>query len=277
MGTNFFLLIALGLGIGTLGTLIGAGGGFILVPVLILFYPKLSPEIITAISLAVVAANATVGSSAYIRSQKVDFKTGIIFAIATIPGSIIGVLATNYIPRHRFDLMFGILLLALAIYLFFKGGKGKNYKESLQDIKPDWTFRRLTDKEGHTYEYSYNLKVGIIISVLVGFFSPLLGIGGGVIHVPAMIQILHFPVHIATATSHFILAIMSLVSVIVHAFQGHYDNPEVLKMIGALIIGIFPGAILGANISKRVKGTFIIKALSIALVVVAIRILISVF
>lgn len=52
----------LGFGIGTLGTLIGAGGGFILVPILILFYPDLSPESITAISMAVVAANASVGS-----------------------------------------------------------------------------------------------------------------------------------------------------------------------------------------------------------------------
>ena len=63
----------------------------------------------------------------------------------------------------------------------------------------------LTDKEGITYEYSYKQSNGALISVLVGYISPLLGIGGGIIHVPAMVNWLKFPVHIATATSHFIL------------------------------------------------------------------------
>src|SRR6266487_6243099 len=108
---NFFILILAGFIIGALGTLVGAGGGFILVPVLILTHPSLSPEIITAISMALVASNAVSGSVAYARSGRIDYNVGLVFALFTIPGSILGVLTTQYIPRFAFEIFFGLLLI----------------------------------------------------------------------------------------------------------------------------------------------------------------------
>src|SRR5882757_619892 len=96
---SVWLLFAIGLLVGGLGTLIGAGGGFILVPVLLFLYPSLKPETITAISMAIVACNALSGSLAYARAQRIDFKAGIQFAIFTIPGSILGVMTTRVISR----------------------------------------------------------------------------------------------------------------------------------------------------------------------------------
>lgn len=273
---SFVLLALLGLGVGAIGTLIGAGGGFILVPILILLYPTMGPDEITAISLAIVAANALTGSMAYMRSKRVDFKAGLIFAAATIPGSILGVFATKYFDRSQFDLAFGFVLIALAVFLFVKGGKKKKMG-TLAKINPEFTYQKKVDKDGNAYEYSYNMKLGIGIALFIGFFSPLFGIGGGVIHVPAMTEILHFPVHIATSTSQFILGIMSLVSVITHYFQGSYDNPEVLRLIGALLVGIIPGSLLGARISKMVKGTVIIKVLSFSLGLIGLKILYDIF
>ncbi len=273
---NIFVLIFIGFSIGTIGTLIGAGGGFILVPLLILTSPGLSPDEITAISMGVVACNATSGSIAYMKSRRVDYKAGIIFAICTIPGSILGVLTTKVIPRNLFDILFGVVLLILALFLFFKGGKRPEHGSNAT-IKKNWVVRHLVDRFGVTYDYSYNIYWGMILSVFVGYFSPLLGIGGGIIHVPAMSEWLLFPVHIATATSHFILAIMATVSVVTHYFQGSYDNPVVVKMLIGLAIGVIPGAQLGAYLSRRMKGRVIIKALAISLAIVGIRILISRF
>lgn len=68
--------------------------------------------------MAVVAANASVGSMAYMRTKRIDYKAGIIFALATIPGSILGVLTTKHIPKHQFDNIFGIVLIILSIFLF---------------------------------------------------------------------------------------------------------------------------------------------------------------
>jgi uncharacterized protein len=273
---NIYLLILIGFAIGTLGTLIGAGGGFILVPILIIMQPTFSPEIITAISMVVVACNATSGSVAYMSAKRVDYKAGIIFGLFTIPGSILGVFTTKFIPRNVFDIIFGIVLFALAIFLFFKGGDKKSVEKPMVKNK-GWVQQRLVDKWNEKYDYAYDLKKGSILSVFVGYFSPLLGIGGGIIHVPAMVEWLRFPVHIATATSHFILAVMATVSVIVHIYQGSYSDPLILKMSIGLIIGVIPGAQLGAFLSRKIKGKMIIKALAVSLAIVGIRILISRF
>jgi uncharacterized membrane protein YfcA len=274
---NIYLLIVIGFLIGTLGTLIGAGGGFILVPVLIIMMPDFSPETITAISMVIVACNAISGSIAYMRSKKVDYKAGIIFAVCTIPGSILGVLTTKVIPRDVFDIIFGILMLALAILLLINGGQAHSNKKPVVTVPKGWIRQKLTDKWGETYEYVYNLKLGILISIFVGYFSPLLGIGGGILHVPAMTEWLLFPVHIATATSHFILAIMATVSVLAHFFQGNYDNPLITKMVIGLAIGVIPGAQMGAYLSRKINEKWIIKALAVSIGLVGLKILVSGF
>lgn len=273
---NIYLLILVGFLIGTIGTLIGAGGGFILVPLLIILHPGFSPETITAISMAVVACNAISGSVAYMSSKRVDYKAGLIFALCTIPGSILGVLTTKIIPRDVFDIIFGIVLFGLAIFLFLKGGEEKSVNKLAAGHK-GWVQQHLVDKWNEKYDYAYDMRKGTILSVFVGYFSPLLGIGGGIIHVPAMAEWLHFPVHIATATSHFILAIMATVSVIVHISEGSYHDPFIFKMTIGLIIGVVPGAQLGAYLSRKIQGKMIIKALAVSLGVVGLRILISRF
>ena len=259
-----------------MGTLIGAGGGFVLVPLLLIFYPELSPEIITSISIAVVAANAISGSAAYARSGRIDYKAGVQFALYTIPGSILGVMLTRYISGSFFNILFGVLMVILCIYLFLK--KNRTTEQTFQKhTGQGYTNRVLKDKSGVTYSYSYQAIYGNIISVIVGFISPLLGIGGGIIHVPAMVNWLKFPVHIATATSHFILAIMATVSVITHAVNGTYDDPEIVKMILLLALGVIPGAQLGAYFSHKIKSNVIIKALAVCLGTVGIRILLQTF
>lgn len=270
---NILVLILAGFVIGVFGTLIGAGGGFILVPLLILTHPRMPPEIITAISIFIVAVNAISGSIAYARSGRVDYRAGLLFALFTIPGSILGVYATQYIPKHIFNLSFGILLIVLAIFLFIRTLMEASNRERNHQPGRGWIHHSLTDKKGVFFSYTYNQPYGILVSILVGFLSPLLGIGGGIIHVPAMVNWLQFPVYIATATSHFILAIMSTVSVAVHALKGSYKDPAVLKMVLALSVGVIPGAQLGALLSHKIKSRTIIQILAACLLLVGVRIL----
>ena len=273
---NFYILLIVGFSIGTVGTLIGAGGGFILVPLLIIFYPELTPEQITAISMAVVACNAISGSAAYMSAKRVDYKAGVVFALFTIPGSILGVLTTKIIPRNIFDVIFGVVLFALAVFLFVRGGKKVTSSKPLL-VQKGWVTTELTDKWKEKYNYSYDIRKGSLLSVFVGYFSPLLGIGGGIIHVPAMVEWLRFPVHIATATSHFILAFMATATVLVHFYNGSYNDPTISHMVLGLAIGVIPGAQLGAFLSRRLHGKIIIRALAFCLMLVGIRILYSRF
>jgi uncharacterized membrane protein YfcA len=272
---NLIVLIGAGFIVGAAGTLIGAGGGFILVPLLILTHPEFSAEIITAISIAIVASNAISGSIAYASSGRIDYKAGILFAIFTIPGSIAGVYTTKYIPKTIFHFVFGLLLIILALFLFIKKQTPKPVIFPAEN--KNWKHHVLTDTEGKTYNYSFNQSKGIFISILVGYLSPILGIGGGIIHVPALVSWLHFPVYIATATSHFILAIMATVSVAVHLINGNYNDPDVLRMVIALSVGAIAGAQLGAFLSHRIHGHIIIRALALCLAIVGLRILFEQF
>jgi len=269
------LLILLGLIVGTFGTMVGAGGGFILVPILLLLYPDKDPQIITSISLAVVFLNATSGSIAYAFKKRIDYKSAWLFCITTLPGSILGALSTSYIPRKTFNLIFGVIILILAIVLIIKPTKSIPKKEG-KEKKTFWRMARyVIDIDGVRHIYRYNLLLGIILSFFVGFASSLLGIGGGIIHVPAMVNLLNFPIHIATATSHFVLSLMGLSGSIVHYFKG--DLQEGYYQVLWLGIGVIAGAPIGAKFSTLIKGKIIIQCLAVALLIVSIRILWSAF
>jgi len=246
-------LIAIGFIVGTIGTLIGAGGGFLLVPILLLLDPHMTPGVVTGISLAVIFFNAASGSIAYARMGRIVYKAGIIFALAALPGAIIGVYTTSHIPRTVFNGIFGCLLIAASVYL-------------------------MTTSETTTEEKqleNYNLWLGAGISVVIGFLSSVLGIGGGIIHVPALTRILDFPVHIATATSHFVLSITALVATIIHLMNGTLEGQ--LGTILWISLGAITGAQVGAKLSNQMEGSWIIRALAAGLGLIGIRILLPLF
>ena len=272
--SEYIWLIALGVAVGFFGTLIGAGGGFVLMPIMLLLYPKASPDELTAISLAVVFFNALAGSQSYAFMGRIDYKSGLMFAAATIPGSIIGALNTALVPRHLFNGIFGILLIAVAVFLILR-----------PEVKPrselhthrGHTWRIVTSAEGERHYYTFNIYVGVGISFLVGYLSSFLGIGGGIIHVPVLIYFLDFPVHIATATSHFVLAIMACTGTGVHLLDGSFNAAGVIRHTLCLAIGVLLGAPIGAQLSNRIQGPWIVRSLALALGLVGIRILIMYF
>ena len=279
MPIQYLWLLPLGLAVGAFGTLIGAGGGFILVPVLLLLYPGETTELITGISLAVVFFNALSGSLAYTRMKRVDYKSGVIFSIATIPGAILGAISTAYLPRHAFDVIFGILMMIAAVFLWVSAKEDhatiQSHREAgkSEENRPGWTLRELVDAEGHRYRYAYDPVIGIVLSTFVGFVSSLLGVGGGFIHVPALTRLLNFPVHIATATSQFVLAVMALTGTLVHIVNGVFVSG--IRRTLLLALGVVIGAQFGAALSNRIGGKMIIRGLAVGLACVGLRLILS--
>ncbi|HRG97763.1 MAG TPA: sulfite exporter TauE/SafE family protein [Polyangiaceae bacterium] len=250
---NTLWFIPVGLLLGALGTLIGAGGGFMMMPLLLLLYPQESPELLTSISLAAVCANATSGSVAYIRMRRVNFRAGWMFAAAGVPGTILGAMVTSRLSRGVFDPIMGGALVLLATFLLVKAARGGT----------------PADVEGGT-DQDFNAPVGVGISVGVGFLSSLLGIGGGIIHVPALVYVLRFPAHVATATSHFVLAISTLIVTVYHGATGGLTGGW--ERAGMLAIGVVIGAQVGARLSRKLKGAWIIRCLAVALMTVGARV-----
>ncbi len=269
MDLELLALVALGFAIGTYGTIIGLGGGFVLVPILLFVYPGYEPEEITSISLAVVFANTVSGSIAYARQGRIDYRTGLIFAASAAPGVVAGSYAVHWIPQRLFFLIFAILLLGLSAITI--RGRTQRLRPPLRG---GGVIRRSVYMGGRTYLYSYRLWQGVILSVGVGFLSSLLGIGGGAIHVPAMIVWLHFPVEIAVATSQFILAFMSGGSTSIHLAEGTLAGGSLGKAV-ALGLGTVPGAQVGARIAQRLRPRQVVLLLSISLFGLSARLLVK--
>ena len=110
---------AFGLFVGAYGTLVGAGGGFFMVPAL-LWAAGVGPEVAAGTSLAVVLFNAASGTWAYARKGLVDWRTALLFAAATLPGSFLGPRLLRFVPEKAFLVAFGTLMLVIACILVFR-------------------------------------------------------------------------------------------------------------------------------------------------------------
>lgn len=260
---QFLWLIPLAFFAGAYGTLIGAGGGFVLAPALLLLYPGEAPETITSISLAVVFFNALYGTLAYANSKRIDYKSGMIFAVATMPGAVLGALATTAMSRARFNLLFGCLLILVALFLVVSPGKQTAARMGQANIKTSAIFGLSKAA----------LLLGVVFSTGFGFISSFLGIGGGFLYVPALVYLLEFPVHIATATSLFVLTITALTGSATHVAAGLYHHG--IRRAFVLSIGAILGAQVGAKLSQHIHGDWIIRGLAFALGLVGIRLFVS--
>lgn len=267
------LLIPLGFAVGAYGTLVGAGGGFVLVPALLIIYPDEDPASITSISLAVVFFNAVSGSIAYARQHRIDYRSGLLFAAAGLPGAVAGAFLVDAVPRRLFDVIFGLTLLGIAGYTLWSVGRPQALRTPLQG---SGIIRRVMPgaSEGESFHYAYRAWHGVVIMAGIGFLSSLLGIGGGVISVPAMITVLRFPVHVAVATSQFILAFMAGEGSLVHLAKGELVGENVLRAL-LIAAGAIPGAQVGALLSRRLRGPVVARLLVLALVVVGARLLLT--
>ena len=260
-------LVLLGVGVGAYGTLIGAGGGFILVPILIILYPEWAPEVLTSVSLAVVWMTATSASGAYARQRRIDFTAGLLFACATVPGAILSAFLVQYIGGVAFQIAFAILMLAVAAWLLLpRPGR------ILVAPAPARYWRRLlTDAHGDTYAYAFDPWLGLVFGLVVGLVATLFGVGGGILYVPLMVLVMRFPSFIAVATSSFVLMFTAGSAATVHLVSGSYSG--VLGETAALIAGTLIGGQVGAFLSSRLmehQGV-VLRLLSGALILVSLR------
>lgn len=252
---EFSRLAPLGFLVGAYGTLVGAGGGSVLVPILLIALPRESPATITAIALAVVFFNAYSGTIAYMRLGRIDYRAGTLFTLAGLPGAVLGTLLVHNVPRSLFDPMFGLLLVGIGGFLM---------ASPVGSIRPPVIHdspRRVQSR----------MLVGSIGSAYIAVVSSLLGIGGGIIHVPFLIRGLQMPPHIATATSHFVLTFMALTATTTHIVLGEFERGIAQTL--SLSIGVMMGAPLGAALSARLQGSLIVRLLALALCLVGLRLL----
>lgn len=265
----FIICILISIATAFIGSLVGLGGGAILIPALLFlnqFLPGFAwatPQAIVGVSLIAMVFTALSSTMAYYKAGRVDYRTGLIFLIGSIPGSIIGSWFNSLIQTDSFTLYFGILMIFISALLFIKR------KPVQKTFDPADKSVRTFSIDGVVLHYKINIYAVIVISLIVGMLSGLFGIGGGSIMVPAMILLFSFPPHIATATSMFMILFVSLIGASSHIVLGHIEWHYAL----AFIPGAWIGGRLGAITNQRLNGETIKWVLRIMIVIIGIRLM----
>ena len=256
--------VALGLVVSIYGSLVGAGGGFIIVPTLLLFFAdQFTTKQASGTSLLVVLFNGLSATYVFAKQKRIDYATGLRFACATVPSAFIGGLVASYFGSAAFKAVFGFLLIGIAIFLNVRPdpAKAKALADPNKPLPRGFVRRVMLNAKGEQVEYAFNLWAGVIFCIGIGFLASILGVGGGIFLVPAMIFLFGFPAHLATATSSFVLIFTSLSGIIPHAINGNILLLPGLSMTAGGIVG----AQIGARLAQRLKGKVILRFLSLGM------------
>ena len=251
------------------GVLVGAGGGFIIGPTLMLLF-DFSPQSAVGTSILCVSIASLSGAISYLRLKIVDVRSTILFSIAAMPGAILAVIGLEKIDSALFNILFAIILFLTGLYVYWSPSKSEN-KNLLKDFnkvnKNFWkTKREINTKAGESYKYTFIEPLATSVNVIFGFISSFFGIGGGPLRTPTLVYFFNFPVKVATATSVATMSIYTLFGSSAHFVSG---NVEISAVIPLGIGGIF-GSQFGVIISKRLKGRLVMKLLSFAMIAIAI-------
>jgi uncharacterized membrane protein YfcA len=271
--TEGVLLLLLGVFAGAYGTIVGAGGGFILVPVLAWLpaYTHLSAEAITGVSLVAVVFNATSAVVAYARQRRIDVGVALTLGLFAAPGSILGRAAVSQLDRHIFEALFGLVLVAIAGYLVVR--QPPQHKPAGEGPPPWGVVRRQYHLGKRVETVDVDLRVGVVASFLIGFLAALFGVGGGLMMTPTMVALMSVPASIATATSQLYLLTTSAVSVLTDVFNGGSSPLDFLGLALPLAVGVVAGAQTGAWLSERMSARWILRLLAAALGLVGARLI----
>lgn len=267
---EIIILLILGLLAGTIGSLVGLGGGIIIVPALLFLggstslISEVTPQVAAGTSLLVIIFTGLSSTIAYYKQKAVDYKSGLIFFIGGGPAGILGAWVNKQLNVDAFSLWFGFFMIFISFILMLKD-KFKPLKRNSN--KGIW--HTYTDSFGKEQTYGFHPVIGILIAFIVGFLGGLLGIGGGSLMVPAMILLFHFPPHIAVATSMLLLFLTSTTSSIAHIYMDHINW---LYALG-LIPGAWFGGKIGSAINQRLSGKTVVILLRIVLILVGIRLI----
>ncbi|WP_135553466.1 sulfite exporter TauE/SafE family protein [Paenibacillus cymbidii] len=263
----YLLLLLIGIVSATFGSIVGLGGGIIIVPALIYIGPHLlDRDITTAVavgtSLTVLIVTALASTLTYLKRGTVDFRSGWLYFATSGPAAVAGASLTGLFPQATFQLAFGCFMLFMAGLMVAR--------DYLKPVELKWRIRRtFTDASGHTWEYGYSVIPALFVGLGVGLISGLFGIGGGSLFVPVMVLLFAYPPHVATATSMFVIFLSAILGSATHVAAGEIDWPSV----AALAPGAWLGGWLGARIASRMSGRGLLWLLRATLFVLSLRLI----
>ena len=260
-------LAAIGLAAGLLGALLGLGGGIFLVPVLTLAM-GLSPQQAAGISLVAVVATSTAGASTYVRARLTNIRLALLLAPATVAAAVVASWLAQGLAKEILHVLFAGLLLYAAVNMVRPSPRAST-AVTVADAPDPWNLAgsyadRMT---GQTVRYQVGrIPQGFAASLVGGFVSGLLGVGGGIVQVPVMNLLMGVPLKVATGTSNFLVGITAVASTFIYYASGRI-NPLYAVPVA---LAVFAGARVGAALVQRIPNAQLRRIFAVVAVVVAV-------
>jgi uncharacterized membrane protein YfcA len=231
---------------GLLGSILGLGGGVLIIPMLTLIFGVPMREAIGA-SLVCVIATSSGAASLYVKRGLCDVRLGMTLELATTLGAVAGGMVAGLLNAQTLSVLFSVLLIYTAWSMLRKRVEAENGNDS--------------SSGGRSYKIAH-LPLGMGASFFAGNVSGLLGVGGGIVKVPVMYMIMQVPLKTALATSNFMIGVTASAGAFVYFSRGEV-NPLVA---GSTMLGAFLGATLGSRLLPKIRAEYLKKVFVLVLV-----------
>jgi len=238
------------IGAGGFGSMVGIGGGLVIVPLLsvVLGYDV---KVAIAASLIGVIATSLSASPRYIKTGIADRRLGMLLLVAAALGGLAGGVTAGYLDGRTLSLLFSLLLTVVASRMLWQ----IRHPAVVPPVDEGDTVRGFASSfveptTGEEVSYrAHRVLPGALVSFFAGNVSGLLGVGGGLINVPTMNVLMRVPIRVATTTSTYMLAATATASVVVYLASGQLDP----TLAAPVALGVIVGARLGARFSMRLS------------------------
>ena len=280
VAVNAFTLIGLGGIVGLMSGMFGVGGGFLITP--LLFFIGIPPAIAVATGANQVVASSVSGVLGHVKRRSVDFRMGTVLLIGGLIGSALGVAVFNLLQR-----LGQVELVVQISYVVMLGVVGSMMLvESLRALRRTRRGGR-TMRRAHGWIHALPFKVKfrtsglylsvippLVVGLLVGVLSAMMGVGGGFIMVPAMIYLLGMPTKVVIGTSLFQITFVTAFTTLMHAIS--YNTVDVMLAV-LLIVGGVTGAQIGAYLGARLRAEQLRILLALVVLAVCVKLAMDLF
>lgn len=257
-------LMGISVGAGFLGSIVGLGGGIVIIPVLTLIY-HIDIRYAIGASIVSVIATSSGAAAAYVRERLTNLRVAMLLELGTTTGAITGAFLSGMLHGRHLSIIFGCVLGAVSLLMLLR----KSVRTS--EVPPDPLADRLRlhgsfydDADDVVVAYRVaHTKLGLFLMYLAGTISGLLGIGSGSLKVPAMDLAMRMPIKISTATSNFMIGVTAAASAGVYFSRG-----DVVPIVAAPVaIGVTIGAAFGSRVMGKTDNR-ILRFLVVAVLLV---------
>ncbi|MEW6093953.1 MAG: sulfite exporter TauE/SafE family protein [Chloroflexota bacterium] len=242
---------------GVLGSLLGLGGGIIVIPVLTLLF-KIDIHYAIGASIVSVIATSSGAAAAYVRERMTNLRVAMVLELATVSGALTGAYLAGVLSVRWLYITFG-LILGYSALMMLRKRRAASEETKIARATPWADYLRLhssyfDDAEGQEINYRVrNTRIGLGLMYIAGMVSGLLGIGSGALKVPAMDLAMHLPIKVSTATSNFMIGVTAAASASVYFMRGDI-NPIITAPVA---LGVLLGATLGSRLLGRLQSATI--------------------